>query len=49
VETDLQAMLLRQLGCRAYQGYYFAKPMPLTEFLSELRRSKRAEACRQQA
>jgi diguanylate cyclase (GGDEF)-like protein/PAS domain S-box-containing protein len=31
VETHVQALLLRQLGCHAYQGYLFARPMPLAE------------------
>jgi predicted signal transduction protein with EAL and GGDEF domain len=32
VETYVQALLLRQLGCHAYQGYLFARPMPLADF-----------------
>jgi diguanylate cyclase (GGDEF)-like protein/PAS domain S-box-containing protein len=32
VETELQAVLLRQLGCHYFQGYLFAKPMPADEF-----------------
>ena len=38
VETELQALLLRQLGCHAFQGYYFARPEPLEIFLAGLRR-----------
>ena len=37
VETQMQAILLRQLGCHAYQGYLFAKPMPLASFAAYLR------------
>ncbi len=32
VETERQMLLLRQLGCHAYQGYYFARPMSADEF-----------------
>jgi diguanylate cyclase (GGDEF)-like protein/PAS domain S-box-containing protein len=31
VETEVQMMLLRQLGCRRYQGFLFARPMPAEE------------------
>ena len=37
VETELQAVLLRQLGCHAFQGYLFAKPMPDADFRAYLR------------
>jgi EAL domain-containing protein (putative c-di-GMP-specific phosphodiesterase class I) len=33
VETKAQMTLLQQLGCDEVQGYYFAKPMPATDFL----------------
>ena len=36
VETDLQAMLLRQLGCHAFQGYLFGRPMPEADFKAYL-------------
>jgi diguanylate cyclase (GGDEF)-like protein len=36
VETELQAMLLRQLGCHAFQGYLFGRPMPEAEFRAHL-------------
>ncbi len=36
VETELQAVLLRQLGCHAFQGYLFAKPLPPERFMSYL-------------
>ncbi len=32
VETEEQAIFLRQCGCERAQGYYFARPMPFEEF-----------------
>lgn len=32
VESEQQFTCLKQLGCSAYQGYLFGKPMPLNEF-----------------
>ena len=32
VETDAQYQALSDMGCRLFQGYYFAKPMPVDEF-----------------
>jgi EAL domain-containing protein (putative c-di-GMP-specific phosphodiesterase class I) len=32
VENDEQRQLLQQLGCHAYQGYLFARPLPVSEF-----------------
>lgn len=32
VETFEQVQLLKSLKCDAFQGYYFAKPMPVNEF-----------------
>lgn len=32
VETKAQYDSLMEMGCQLYQGYYFAKPMPLEEF-----------------
>ncbi len=32
IETVEQATLLRELGCGMAQGYYFAKPMPRSDF-----------------
>ena len=32
VETKKQFKMLNELGCNLFQGYYFAKPMPLEEF-----------------
>jgi len=32
VETKEQLDLLMQYGCKKFQGYYFAKPVPIVEF-----------------
>ena len=32
VETQLQYETLSEMGCKLFQGYYFAKPMPVYEF-----------------
>ena len=32
VETQDQYRMLRDMGCKVFQGYYFAKPMPVEEF-----------------
>ncbi|MCR5102846.1 MAG: EAL domain-containing protein [Eubacterium sp.] len=32
VETDEQYKLLTDMGCKLFQGYHFAKPMPVEEF-----------------
>jgi EAL domain-containing protein (putative c-di-GMP-specific phosphodiesterase class I) len=32
VETEEQRQFLIENGCQDYQGYLFAKPMPITEF-----------------
>ena len=32
VETAEQAKMLAEMGCDMFQGFYFAKPMPLSEF-----------------
>ena len=32
VETDQQLAFLKQYGCKFYQGYLFAKPLPVKEF-----------------
>jgi EAL domain-containing protein (putative c-di-GMP-specific phosphodiesterase class I) len=32
VETSGQFDQLTGIGCRLFQGYYFAKPMPIDEF-----------------
>lgn len=32
VETEEQVQFLTEIGCELFQGYYFAKPMPISEF-----------------
>lgn len=32
VETDAQLRLLKQVGCDLLQGFYFSKPLPVSEF-----------------
>ena len=32
VETQAQLERLQKLGCQMFQGYYFAKPMPVEAF-----------------
>lgn len=32
IETEEQAEILKKIGCEEGQGYWFAKPMPMTEF-----------------
>ena len=36
VETEEQVKLLKNAGCRFAQGYYYARPMPIEEFLEFL-------------
>lgn len=40
VETTVELQFLAAKGCKIYQGYYFHKPMPETDF-TELLRNKR--------
>ena len=42
VETIEQAEMLKTMGCRLMQGYFFAKPMPVDEFNKLLNESKHA-------
>ncbi len=37
VETREEVQLLRQLGCRVAQGFFFGKPLPADDFLRALR------------
>jgi EAL domain-containing protein (putative c-di-GMP-specific phosphodiesterase class I) len=36
VENEKQLEILTMIGFRLFQGYYFGKPMPESEFLSIL-------------
>lgn len=36
VETEDQVNLLKKLGCQAIQGYYYSKPLTLTDYISFL-------------
>lgn len=38
VESEAQREVLAVLGCHAYQGYLFSRPLPLEEFEAHLRR-----------
>ena len=35
VETEEQVKLLKDLGCQYVQGYYYSKPIPLSEFIEK--------------
>lgn len=32
VETEQEVVMLQQMGCAKFQGYYFARPMPFADF-----------------
>jgi EAL domain-containing protein (putative c-di-GMP-specific phosphodiesterase class I) len=36
VETEAQLAFLDQNGCRAYQGYLFARPIPIDELMDKI-------------
>jgi len=39
VETQEQVQMLKNMGCRYVQGYFFAKPMPMKDFQEYLKRT----------
>ncbi len=41
VETEAQRDVLASSGCHNYQGYFFSRPLPLTEFDEFLRANRR--------
>ena len=45
IESPTQALVLRELGCRMAQGFFFGRPCPAEEFVEEfLRRELEGEA-----
>lgn len=38
VETESDALMLREMGCQMAQGYFFAKPMPESDIIQYIRR-----------
>ncbi len=44
VETPEQRQVLLELGCKIYQGYYYSRPLCLTDFLNYLAASKTGTA-----
>jgi EAL domain-containing protein (putative c-di-GMP-specific phosphodiesterase class I) len=40
VELQAQANLLAHLGCHAYQGYLFSRPLPVAAFEAFLRQAQ---------
>ncbi len=38
VETEEQCAILARQGCDQYQGYYFSKPLPVSEIVTKLQR-----------
>jgi EAL domain-containing protein (putative c-di-GMP-specific phosphodiesterase class I) len=40
VETEEQIIILKKIGCRLVQGYYYSKPIPLEEFMDKYLSSK---------
>jgi EAL domain-containing protein (putative c-di-GMP-specific phosphodiesterase class I) len=32
IETEEQVNFVKSLGCRIVQGFYYSKPLPLSEF-----------------
>lgn len=43
VETEPQRRILLELGCKAFQGYLFARPMPEHDFLAWLQHTPATE------
>lgn len=40
VENSAQQQILLGFGCRDYQGYFFAKPMPIDQFETLIKADK---------
>lgn len=43
VETQAQYALLRDMGCRYFQGYWFGHPMPINLFESFVQESTKTQ------
>lgn len=35
IETEKHLIMLSEMGCKIFQGYYFSKPIPVDEFESK--------------
>jgi EAL domain-containing protein (putative c-di-GMP-specific phosphodiesterase class I) len=46
IEHEGQASILRELGCRYGQGYYFSRPLPAAAALQVLRQNLPVPAAR---
>ena len=44
VETQMQALLLKQMGCHVFQGYFFARPKALGDFVAGLQEAQQNRA-----
>lgn len=44
VETEEQAMFLKQCGCESAQGYYYSRPLPCEDFENLVRTQKKLNA-----
>ncbi|TGN40282.1 sensor domain-containing protein [Marinobacter confluentis] len=40
IETNSQMTALKDMGCHAFQGYLFSKPLPLDDFLSIIKNTR---------
>jgi EAL domain-containing protein (putative c-di-GMP-specific phosphodiesterase class I) len=36
VENEKQAVVLADMGCDYFQGYYYSKPVPVADFLQKI-------------
>lgn len=48
VETQSQIDMLKSIGCRMVQGYYYSKPIPLAEFMDKYLRKDRKETAKEE-
>ena len=45
VETESQYEMLSHMGCKLFQGYYFAKPMSVDDFETFCKQHKDRNSC----